>query len=102
MSAKRSESRTGSSRAAELAAVLICQYRFAAIFLWIWVAETRRIDGVDWSGMMARYRGWEVLKALILDDHVMWRLNVDKEMSLFRLLQATTTKREPTRIISIC
>lgn len=31
MSAKRSESRTGSSRATELAAVLICQYRFAAI-----------------------------------------------------------------------
>lgn len=51
--------------------------------------------------MMARYRGWEVLKALILEDHVMWRLDVDKEMSLFRLVQLQAPTTKPTRIISI-
>ena len=34
--------------------------------------------------MTVKYKGWKVLlEALILEDHVMWWLGVDKEMSLF-------------------
>lgn len=47
------------------------------------------------------FRAFEVhLKALILEDHVKWRLGADKEMSLFRLPRATVIYNKT--MISVC
>ena len=93
MSAKRSERPTGCGRATVLIAVLICRCSLSAI--------TREYGLLRLEGLMVLtgLNDGKVRKlgspseALILEDHVTWRLGVDKEMSLFRFPLAKLHQR---------